>query len=742
MQLRIAKLPLAAALAAAFAGGVMTAGASAQDTSSPNPTARDATASSVEEATLPPVPVVATPLDAALGLDAPAAAASRLGITVRELPASVSVVPRETIERRGASNTQEILRSVPGITAASPPGSAGSVWYRGFGNTSITQLFNGITVQYDAIAARPVDSWIYDRVEVVGGPSSYLHGSGAVGGAIDYVTKLATRDEDFIDARAGLGSFGSTGLALGANRRLGASNAVRLDVNRSASDGWVDGNDSEAWQVAASLLTDLRPGLSHTLAIEYQDEDVERPYWGTPLLEPTTGEGRIDRDTRFENYNSVDGFYGQEVRWLRSVLDWQISARTRLRNTFYHYDALRDYRNVEVYRYGTANSLVSRSSAFLQRHDQLLNGDRVELMHEGELAGHESDWVAGVDYSVNKQRRYPRSINSVISTVHPTDFVTEHFFDIPGMSPDYQPDRDNRLQTLAVFLENRTRLAQPLAIVLGLRHERIDLEVQNKQAVTATNPAFFERVWHPTTGRIGLVYDLGPGANVYVQVATAADPPAGILTTASFAQIRDFDLTTGRQAEAGAKFDFAGGRGAATIAAYHIVRKDFAVADPDAPGTTIPVGQQSSRGIEIAAALRVTPRLTLEGNAAYVDAQFDEFTENVGGVAVSREGKTPPNVPDFVGNLWIAYAITPALQVGADLQHVSSRYGNNANTVSDDAYTLVGAHLAYRVGRDTVVTLRGRNLTDQIYAAAITGTPMFYLGAPRSVELSVQTRFR
>ena len=57
---------------------------------------------------------------------------------------------------------------------ASPPGMAGAVSYRGFSGSQISQLFNGISVQYDAIAARPIDSWIYDRVEAIGGPSTFL----------------------------------------------------------------------------------------------------------------------------------------------------------------------------------------------------------------------------------------------------------------------------------------------------------------------------------------------------------------------------------------------------------------------------------------------------------------------------------------------------------------------------------------------------------------------------------------
>jgi iron complex outermembrane receptor protein len=74
--------------------------------------------------------ITATQGDASekLPLDETNVTGSRLGLTPRETPASVSIVNRDTIEKRGAANTQEILASVPGVTAASPPGSAGSVF--------------------------------------------------------------------------------------------------------------------------------------------------------------------------------------------------------------------------------------------------------------------------------------------------------------------------------------------------------------------------------------------------------------------------------------------------------------------------------------------------------------------------------------------------------------------------------------------------------------------------------------
>ncbi|MEG0968661.1 MAG: Plug domain-containing protein, partial [Pseudomonas sp.] len=160
-------------------------------------------------------------------LDTPSQTGSRLGLTPRETPASVSIVNRKQIEQRGAQTTQDMLAGVPGMTAASPPGSAGSVAYRGFSGAQITQLFNGISVQYDSIAARPVDSWIYDRVEAIGGPSSFLFGAGAVGGSINYITKLASRDENFNEGRIKYGSYDSSETSFGFNHALNEGDGIR-----------------------------------------------------------------------------------------------------------------------------------------------------------------------------------------------------------------------------------------------------------------------------------------------------------------------------------------------------------------------------------------------------------------------------------------------------------------------------------------------------------------------------------
>jgi iron complex outermembrane receptor protein len=679
------------------------------------------------------------------GLAAPAGTGSRLGLTVRDTPATVTIVAREVLEARGVTDTQEALKSVPGITAAAPPGSAGSVSYRGFGAANITQLFNGITVQYDAIAARPVDSWVYDRVEVIGGPSTFLYGAGAVGGSINYVTKVAQPGRNSANAQFRAGSFGTAEGSVGINRTIGTAsvrNTFQADLNQSRTSGFVDDSPRSALSTAASWRVDAGARFSHTAAFEYQNEQSDRPYWGTPLLNPATGNGRILEATRFTNYNSADGIYEQTVLWARSVTALRL-GRLALTNTVYHYDALRDYRNVEEYRFNAANTTVSRSAPLLQRHDQQLTGNRTEAALSGRLGSLQSDWSFGTDISANTQTRFPRSLSLTVSTVDPVSFTTETFFSIPGMVPGFTPQRTNDVTTMAAFAENRTRLSSRVSLVTALRTERIELEGTNRipASVSAANPAYFKNTYTPLTGRAGLVVSPTPAANLYVQYSTAADPPAGILTTASFAQVRDFDLSTGAQVEAGTKIAIPGNRGTLTASVFRIVRKNLAIADPLNPGVTIPVGQQSSRGLELSAAVTPVSRVRVDANYAFVDATFDDLFENVGGVAVSRAGNAPTNTPAHVSNAWLTVSPVARVDVSLDGRWVSSRFGNAANTIGDTGYALYGLSGTWRVTPQVAMTGRVRNLADRIYAAWVTGTPMFFLGAPRSADVTLRFSF-
>ncbi|WP_285261096.1 TonB-dependent receptor [Halopseudomonas bauzanensis] len=675
-------------------------------------------------------------------LDQPIRTGSRLDLTARETPASVSVIDRSVIEARGARDTQEVINAMTGINASANPGYGGFVSYRGFTQNQITQLFNGINLGY-ASAARPIDAWVVDRVELIGGPSSFLHGAGAVGGSLNYISKLASRDDQLLEGRLRYGRFDESEISFGFNQALGqvadAAHFMRLDISRGSSNGYIDRNERETGSLAFSLLSDLTPNLSHTLAVEYLEDREDSPYWGTPILNSDGGTMKIDKRRRFENYNVADGRYEQRVRWLRSILDYQLSYATRLQNTLYYYDGQRDYRNLERYSYTPDNSQVQRGGAYQQRHDQNVLGNRLTLTHDRQLFGLSSRWAAGLDYSRLRQTLHPRS-GGDFDVVDPDQFDPGHFDDIPGMAMGLQKQRRHEVISRSLFLENHLQLTDRLALLSGLRYDHLEMEVTNYGAVSDTSPALFERRWEPLSGRIGLVYDLTPTANLYLQYSTSADLPAGSLASATYSNVGLFDLSKGEQWEVGSKFDFLDGRGAATLALYQIVRRDFAVRDSTDPNLTVQAGQQTSRGIELAGRLQVTPVLLVEANYAYVDAEYDEFNEAMDGVSVSRKGNRPINVPDSVANLWLSYSLTPALELGADMRYVDSVYADNANTLKAPSYTLYGAFTRYRVDEHTTITARLRNLTDEIYAKQAYGE-QYYMGAPRSVDVSLDLRF-
>ncbi len=678
--------------------------------------------------------------DGRLDLDVPASGVSQLDLTPRDTPASVSVVDRHVIEARGYQDTQAILRAVPGITAHDAPGNIGVTW-RGFSGSSISQAFNGIDVKY-SIAARPVDSWIVERVDAIGGPSSFLYGAGGVGGSINVITKLA-EPGDRNEAQVRLGTHGLREASAGLNRRiagdgLGAGDHyLRIDLNHRRGGPWTDATDATATQLAASLRSDLRPGLRHVLAYEYQHERVDRPYWGTPVIQPALGTLRVDRGLRSKNYNSADGVYGQRVQWLRSLASWQATEALALRNTLYGYRAVRDYRNVETYTLTPDNAAVTRSGVLLQRHWQRVIGNRIDGTFDGSLAGRRSQWAFGVDVSRNRQTRYPLSVGGTVDVVDPFDFGTEDFFDIPGVQAGFRPDRTNTITSTAVYLENRTEIVPRLNLVTALRHERIRLDAVNHREISASSPARLSRTYRPTTGRVGLVWDVTPSANVYAQLSTAADPPGGVLSTATFANIRDnSDLTRGRQVEVGTKLDFWQGRGTATLAGYHITRRNIAVQDANDSTLTVLVGEQSSRGVELGVGIQPAPRWAIQGNLAYVDAQYEVFRQ----AGVSYAGNRPTNTPAVVANLWASYDITPAWQASAAVRHVGSVYADAGNTLRWPSYTLLDLALRWQVERNVSVTARVRNVTDEVHAAT-TSAGQVYLGPPRSADLALRVAF-
>ena len=134
--------------------------------------------------------------------------------------------------------------------------------------------------------------------------------------------------------------------------------------------------------------------------------------------------------------------------------------------------------------------------------------------------------------------------------------------------------------------------------------------------------------------------------------------------------------------------------------------------------------------------------MRLDANVALLRARYDNFTESVGGVPISRNGKVPTDVPERLANLWLSWDVQPDWTLSGGLRHVGQRYADNANTLKLPAYTTADVAVQWRVQPATTLTLRGFNVFDKYYftTAYYTNTQWF-VGEGRRVELTLNHRF-
>ncbi|KAG1286073.1 hypothetical protein G6F64_014216 [Rhizopus arrhizus] len=119
---------------------------------------------------------------------------------------------------------------------------------RGFTDgASVMRLYDGLR-QYGGVGITfPFDTWSIERIEVLRGPASVIHGDGAIGGVINIVPKKPSRGAIENEVSVTVGSEDTARLGFGSGGALTPALAYRLDMSGNYSAGWVDrGRNSDA----------------------------------------------------------------------------------------------------------------------------------------------------------------------------------------------------------------------------------------------------------------------------------------------------------------------------------------------------------------------------------------------------------------------------------------------------------------------------------------------------------------
>jgi iron complex outermembrane receptor protein len=638
--------------------------------------------------------------------------------------AEIQVVPSAVFEDQGALSLEEAFENLSGVSHYHFGGFLGTsdnLSRRGFSSNYI--YYNGFLME----ALGNVNLQMVEQIEYLKGPASVMYGMGDPGGVVNIRTKSPLADPAY-SVRTRFGSWDYREVSFDATGPLTKDGSVlyRFLGGHLATDSFRDyAEDDRCWLAPSLTLrlseaTTLRLNYSFTKQQRTIDEGVSFGLNREPVADIETFLGDPDYPGQTFQHHLLD-----------ATLVHEMSEHLTLRSgmIYSHWNT-----NVEGVRRskaepnadGTVTRLFDWSDhkqrAFQWYNDAIITFDLGPTSHRV---------LAGVDLRWRKNRMhiYRYSIDPVS--------ITDPDYDIPlgGMTRDSYSTAEQNWAGL--YLQDEMELLQDrLFLTVGGRGDRVEVDNGSsrviRRAITGRGGVLYR---FPAFEMLGSKHRLGVFANVSESFTPTAIGQTDYLDN-------QLEPETGRQYEAGLKFELFDKRAFATLAVYQDTRDDVSLSDPDHSGYFLNAGRLRSRGVELAVSGHLSPSLEAIANYTYCDTEVLDSSS-------LPEGARFHNVPLHFGNLWAKYTFRDGrlknLGFGFGMHAESARTGDNAGNFMLDGYVTWQAALFYRKevrpGQVLDLQLNVKNLFDEEYYQTSTATTRVYPGTPRSLEFSLAYHF-
>jgi len=173
--------------------------------------------------------------------------ATRLPLSLRETPQSVSVVTRAQIQDFQLNDVNALLASVPGVTVQFS--DTDRVYYSARGFDIQTFQIDGIGVPFAfGIQTGSIDTAIYDHIEVLRGAPGLLSSTGNPAAVVNFIRKRPTRDLQ-ASASAQYGSYDALRLESDVSVPLTQNGSIRARAVGvySNADSYLARNHLRRW---------------------------------------------------------------------------------------------------------------------------------------------------------------------------------------------------------------------------------------------------------------------------------------------------------------------------------------------------------------------------------------------------------------------------------------------------------------------------------------------------------------
>ena len=711
----LAKLPAAAALFSAVAGGVNAA-----------------------ETVLAPVEVSAdsqrTKNGTADTYMAPTVNVGRVQQEARDVPQSLTSITRQVMDDQSANTLKEALRNAVGVTfnAAEGGASGDGIRIRGFGasNDLFTDNFRD-SAQYNR------DTFNIDTVEVLRGPASMLYGRGSTGGVINQVSKLPFRG-DLNQVSATLGTDAYYRAEGDFNKAIGENSALRVVMMGQKADSFREGAENNRWGVAPSVKIGIGEPTEITLQyLHYEEDNV--PDYGVPYYRKgeSKGAGNVSIHGTNQPIDRIETFYGlkdfdqekTKTDVITLAVQHEINSNMSIKNAtrFGKYDV--DLRaSAPGLLFAKSSDALSDSTTItrgrkLRMREQDILSNVTDLLWQFETGTIQHDVLAGIELTREKLLSTGRIQSDLTGKVkpHPTTGLAR--CSLPNTTvgnpntsgvpagcgePVNTVSADSQADTVAFYLQDMISLTPNWKVLLGARYDHFKASTENKsytKQAAAMNVDRTDKIW---SYRTGLIYQPDQVQSYYASYGTSFNPSAEAYSTDPKGALTDPEEN--KNYEIGAKWTLLDGDLALRTAIFRTEKTNERQTDIE-PGVIKPYlmsGRRHTDGIELEGAGRITDKWQVFAGLTLMDPVIDDIANPL---RKDQEGNRPDNAPTYTGNLWTTYQINGNWRVGGGMNAMSKRYTNSANVVFLPSYVKWDA-MAEWSHRDVSIQLNVYNLFD------------------------------
>jgi outer membrane receptor protein involved in Fe transport len=738
--------------------------------------------------------------------------ATRRSTSVLDVPYNISAVTGAKIEAARMVDASELLRSIPGVAVsdkgARNAGQVNGIRIRGLNVDSANRSDVPVT-SAPTVATYINDTPVFanmmlkdlERVEVLRGPQGTLYGSGALGGAVRYITKKPELGEfgGYVTGTAST-TAGSDSLSwagdLVVNVPLGETMALRAVASKVDTAGIIDYVNIYALDANGAPVVPGDINDNDAVYLSVKDADtVDIEYLRVSMLfEPSEAfdfTATYTRQTadvgsrRASAEGHDDGFGGEYGRYeagsvqlepaesdldlFSAEMNVDLGFATLTSSTSYYERSGRSISENTGF-YASKNWLAGfyyNSPRPLARADRgytdeaFIQEVRLVSSNEGPfnwvLGGYYQDQETGAD-QISTLAGYKAWASQAFSWM-------SNGFGYSDIDNDFDYDSITEIKETALFGEFTYDVSDRLHLTAGFRW--FDSSVSSDATIDLP---FWNAIFDPavvtdaksgkkdTLFKVNASYDLSDTSMIYATVSEGyrRGGSTAVPLTGAFAEDPVW-LTYGSDTNRNFELGFKGGNNDLryTVAAFYVDwnNPQINTATTNWGFFTVANGDEATtKGIEVELEGYLSPAFHYQVGYAYVDAELSEDFIAPTGSLIAAKGNKLPGVPKHMLN--IAFDYTKELSNGVDMVFRMDSYvqGKSENYINNASATLGETHGGFSIWNAGVslqfesfdVSVFAKNLfnvrgTTASYNAAYMGTDpsQNYFGSGAKDEITL-----